>query len=129
MNLTPERIATIEKFDEQKRFNYLLEEVIKHREVWLLVDEYGCMMLNTDDEDCVPVWPNKEFAENWITDDWQACKAEAISLNKWQSRWTQGLAEDELSIVVFPNQAEEGLVLFPDEFDFELTKQAKKMKK
>ena len=129
MNLTPERIATIEKFDEQKRFNYLLEEVIKHREVWLLVDEYGCMMLNTDDEDCVPVWPNKEFAENWITGDWQACKAEAISLNKWQSRWTQGLAEDELSIVVFPNQAEEGLVLFPDEFDFELTKQAKKMKK
>ena len=129
MNLTPERIATIEKFDEQKRFNYLLEEVIKHREIWLLVDEHGCMMLNTDDEDCVPVWPNKEFAENWITDDWQACKAEAISLNKWQSRWTQGLAEDELSIVVFPNQAEEGLVLFPDEFDFELTKQAKKMKK
>jgi len=87
------------------------------------------MMLNTEDEDCVPVWPNKEFAEQWITGDWQACKAEAISLSKWQSRWTVGLAEDELAIVVFPNQAEEGLVLLPDEFDFELSKQAKKIKK
>jgi len=129
MTLTPELITTIEKYDEQKRFKYLLETVIKNREVWLLVDEHGCMMLNTEDEDCVPVWPNKEFAEQWITGDWQACKAEAISLSKWQSRWTVGLAEDELAIVVFPNQAEEGLVLLPDEFDFELSKQAKKIKK
>jgi len=129
MTLTPELLTTIEKYDEQKRFKYLLETVIKNREVWLLVDEHGCMMLNTEDEDCVPVWPNKEFAEQWITGDWQACKAEAISLSKWQSRWTVGLAEDELAIVVFPNQAEEGLVLFPDEFDFELSKQAKKAKK
>ncbi len=129
MILTAELIATIEKYDEQKRFKYLLEQVISNREIWILVDEHGCMMLNTEDEDCVPVWPNKEFAENWITDDWQACKAQAISLSKWQSHWTVGLEEDELAIVVFPNQAEEGLVLFPDEFDFELMKQAKKSAK
>jgi len=129
MTLTPELINIIEKYDEQKRFKYLLEAVIKNREIWILVDEHGCMMLNTEDEDCVPVWPNKEFAQNWITDDWKACKAEAISLNKWQSRWTSGLEEDELAIVVFPNQAEEGLVLFPDEFDFELSKQVKKTAK
>lgn len=129
MTLTPELISTIEQYDQQKRFKYLLEEVIKHREIWILVDEHGCMMLNTEDEDCVPVWPNKEFAQNWITDDWQECKAEAISLNKWQSRWIPGLEEDELAIVVFPNQAEEGLVLFPNEFDFELSKQTKKAAK
>ena len=129
MTLTPELITTIEKYNVQKRFQYLLEAVIKNQEIWILVDEHGCMMLNTADEDCVPVWPNKEFAQSWITDDWKECKAEAISLNKWQSRWTAGLEEDELAIVVFPNQAEEGLVLFPDEFDFELSKQAKKTAK
>lgn len=126
MTLTPELIASIEKYDEQKRFKYLLETVIKHQEIWVLVDEHGCMMLNTEDEDCVPVWPNKEFAQTWISGDWQACKAEAISLSKWQNSWTKGLAEDELAIVVFPNQNEEGVVIFPDEFDFELSKQVKK---
>ena len=129
MTLTPELMTTIEKYNVQKRFQYLLEAVIKNREIWILVDEHGCMMLNTADEDCVPVWPNKEFAQNWITDDWKECKAEAISLNKWQSHWTMGLEEDELAIVVFPNQTEEGLVLFPDEFDFELSKHAKKTAK
>ena len=129
MTLTPELMTTIEKYDEQKRFKYLLEAVITNREIWILVDEHGCMMLNTEDEDCVPVWPNKEFAQDWITDDWKACKTQAISLNQWQSRWTAGLAEDELAIVVFPNQAEEGQVLFPDEFDYELSQQAKKAAK
>jgi len=129
MTLTPELITTIEEYGEQKRFKYLLEAVIKNREIWILVDEHGCMMLNTEDEDCVPVWPNKEFAQNWITGDWKDCAAEAISLTKWQNRWIPGLEEDELAIVAFPNQAEEGLVLFPNEFDFELSKQSKKTKK
>ena len=129
MTLTAELITTIEKYDEQKRLKYLLEAVIENREIWILVDEHGCMMLNTEDEDCLPVWPNKEFAQGWITDDWKECKAEAIVLNTWQSRWTLGLEEDELAIVVFPNQAEEGMILFPDEFDYELSKQAKKTAK
>ncbi len=129
MTLTAELITTIEKYDEQKRLKYLLEAVIENREIWILVDEHGCMMLNTEDEDCLPVWPNKEFAQGWITDDWKECKAEAIALNTWQSRWTLGLEEDELAIVVFPNQAEEGMILFPDEFDYELSKQAKKTAK
>ncbi|MEZ8385642.1 DUF2750 domain-containing protein, partial [Vibrio splendidus] len=32
----------------------------------------------------------------------------------------------ELAVVVFPNEQEEGVILFPDEFDFELKKQAAK---
>jgi len=127
MTLTPELIAAIEKYDEQKRLKYLLTTVIENREVWILVDEHGCMMLNTEDEDCVPIWPNKEFAQGWITGDWKECVAEAISLSDWQNRWTRGLEEDELAIVAFPNQAEEGLVFFPDEFDFELSKSIKKL--
>jgi len=128
MTLTPELITAIEKYDEQKRFKYLLEEVIKHQEIWILVDDKGCMMLNTEDGDSVPVWPNKAFAQGWITDDWSQCKAEAISLSTWQTRWTVGLEADEIAIVVFPNQ-EEGVIIFPDEFDFELTEQAKKAAK
>lgn len=111
---------------EEERFTYFMKEVVANREIWILTDEYGCVMLNTEEEDCVPVWPNKEFAEAWATGEWDVCKAESISLNKWHSRWTTGLEDDELAVVVFPNQNEEGQVLFPDEFDFELTKQERK---
>ena len=100
--------------------------MVQERQIWILTDEHGCVMLNTEDEDCVPVWPHQELAEQWATGEWENCKAEAISLNKWHSRWTYGLEDDELAVVVFPNQNEEGVVLFPDEFDFELKKQASK---
>ncbi len=120
------KIAEIQAFDAEKRYKYLVKEVVANREIWILIDEHGCVMLNTEDEDCVPVWPNKEFAEAWATGDWAECKAESISLNKWHSRWTHGLEDDELAVVIFPNQDEDGLVVFPDELDFELKQQAKK---
>jgi len=123
------QLKAIENYDEQQRFTYLLEQAVLNNTLWLLTDEHGCMMLNTEDEDCVPVWPNEEFAQLWATGDWKSCKAEAISLNKWFSRWTPGLMDDELSIVAFPNETQEGLVLFPDEFEFELKAHQKRHKK
>ena len=124
--LEQSQIEQIQGYDAEKRYKYLVKEVVSNREIWILTDQHGCVMLNTDDEDCVPVWPNKEFAESWATGEWEECKAEAISLNKWHSRWTHGLEDDELAVVIFPNQDEDGLVVFPDELDFELKQQAKK---
>ncbi len=124
--LTKEQIETVNKMRDEERFNYCVKEIAKQRKVWILTDEHGCVMLNTEDEDCVPVWPNEEFASEWATGEWEHCKAESISTAKWFSRWTYGLEEDELSVVVFPNGNEEGVVLYPDEFEFELKKRANK---
>lgn len=107
---------------DEDRVKYFLKEVCEHQTIWILTDEHGCVMLNTEDEDCVPVWPSKETAELWINEEWNTCKAESISLNKWYSRWTQGLMDDELAIVVFPNTNEQGVVLYPDELEIELRK-------
>lgn len=116
---------TLALTDEQ-RVQYLLKEVNLNKEIWILVDEHGCVMLNTDEEDCVPVWPNKEFALSWASGDWKECRPEPISLNKWLSRWTFGLEDDELSIVVFPSENEQGLIYAPNELAFELDKRSAK---
>lgn len=121
-SLTQDQIATVNKMRADERFNYCVKEITKHRKVWILTDEHGCVMLNTEDEDCVPVWPHEEFGNQWATGDWEHCKAESISTAKWFSRWTYGLEEDELAIAVFPNNEEEDVVLYPDEFEFELKK-------
>ncbi|ATC96496.1 DUF2750 domain-containing protein [Pseudoalteromonas tunicata] len=124
--LDAQKISAILKNDNQQRYQYLLKEVVANNEIWILTDEHGCVMLNTDDEDCVPVWPNQEFAELWATGDWQDCQAQAITLQKWQTDWTNGLADDELALAVFPVPDKDGLIVYPDEFDFELNAQAKK---
>ena len=126
MSISSEQLNTIEQYDEEKRLSYLLQQVVSNKEIWILADEHGCVMLNTEDEDCVPVWPNEELAQRWATDEWQECKAEAISLNKWYSRWSTGLVDDDLALVTFPNQDNQGLVLFPQEFEEALLKESKK---
>ncbi|MGJ8691924.1 MAG: DUF2750 domain-containing protein [Thalassotalea sp.] len=120
--LTEQQISEILQYPADKRLNYSFKSFKENKQIWILTDEHGSVMLNTEDEDCVPVWPLEEFALRWATGEWQGFKAEAISVNKWRSRWTQGLLEDDLAIVVFPSENEEGLVLYPDELDVELEK-------
>jgi hypothetical protein len=124
--LDEKQIKQILGYDDAQRANYFLKEVVANNEIWLLKDEHGCVMLYTEDEDCVPVWHNEEFAKSWATDEWQNCQTEAISLNKWFSRWSYGLAEDELALVIFPSQNEQGLVFYPDELEQELKNHQKK---
>lgn len=126
MSLTTEQLNTIENYDDEKRLGYLIQQMVSNKQVWILADEHGCVMLNTEEEDCVPIWPEEEFALRWATDEWKNCKAEAISLSKWYSHWITGLADDELAVVTFPNQDNQGLILFPEELEDSLLKETKK---
>ncbi|RJX75298.1 DUF2750 domain-containing protein [Vibrio sinensis] len=114
--------------DPMERFNIFFKTVVSDLKIWLLIDEHGSVLLNTEDEECVPVWPSEEHALMWATGEWEGFTAEPISLAKWKSRWTRGLEEDELSLVVFPDEQGEGIVLYPDEFEHELRTRETKRK-
>ena len=86
--------------------------------IWILKDEHGCMMLTTDDEDGVPVWSSQADAMAWATEDWSHCEAQAIDVDTWKKKWTQGLTGDELVVMVNPSEfQEQGVVLTPAEFE------------
>ncbi|MGB2079757.1 MAG: DUF2750 domain-containing protein [Vibrio sp.] len=116
-------LSAVMRQDAQARFDYSLKQMAAQRQIWILIDESGCVMLNTDDEDCVPVWPHEELAQAWATGEWGDCQAKSISLNLWKSRWTYGLTDDDLSIVVCPSLDGEGVIVFPDEFEHQLSRQ------
>mgnify|MGYP000117901166 CR=1 FL=1 len=124
--ITPEQLTKIQQYSDEKRADFFIKEAVQHNKIWILTDEHGCVMLNTEDEDCVPVWPNEAFAESWANNEWQHCKPEAISLNKWFSRWTSGLIEDDIAIVVFPSDAEQGMVYDPEDVEQRLKAAQKK---
>lgn len=121
-------LAAIQKLNDEELYAFFVKEAATSREIWILTDQYGSVMLNTDDEDCVPVWPNKALAEAWATGEWDGCKAEAITLAKWHSHWTPGLEDDEFAVVICPFEDREGLVVYPTELDKALTKKTKKLK-
>lgn len=116
----------IQQYDAEQRFSYFIKSSAETLRIWILTDEYGSVMLNTDDEDCVPVWPDQSYAEAWATGEWEGCTAEPISLNKWHSRWTHGLEDDGFAVVVFPIEDQEGLVVYPEDLDKALKKAVRK---
>lgn len=106
----------------EQRYNFMLKQVTETNKIWILTDEHGCVMLNTEDEDCVPVWPGEEFANEWATGEWSGCSAMAIELSEWKARWTDGLTGDEVEVVAFPSSEEEGFILSPQEFEQDLSR-------
>ncbi|GGK69022.1 DUF2750 domain-containing protein [Amphritea balenae] len=130
MALEQNEIDVLAGSDAEQRFDYLVSRAVETGELWILTDEQGSVMLNTDDEDCVPVWPDLAFAEQWATGEWSDCKPMSITLKQWNFRWTPGLEEDGFAVVVFPlpgdGSEENGLVVWPEELDMMLTRAVKK---
>ena len=110
-------LAQLETQASDKRYDYLVQQLVARGELWILVGDGGSVLLNSDGDDCVPVWPHQSSASAWVKDEWADCTVTAISLSDWQARWTEGLLSDGLSLAVFPNLDEEALVVSPDAFD------------
>lgn len=105
----------------EARYDYLVTEVKEHKQIWTLQDTDGCVMLTTDDEDCIPMWPTEESASDWACDDWKDCTPLAIPLNEWLERWVIGMQDDDLYVAVFPVEGDLGVVVAPYELEQRLT--------
>lgn len=84
--------------------------------LYILKDEHGCVMLTTDDEDGIPVWPDASLALLWATDDWSGCEAMEITTKDFLTKWVGGMTKDDLMVMVCPVPGEEGEVMTPEAF-------------
>ncbi|QSX34681.1 DUF2750 domain-containing protein [Shewanella avicenniae] len=101
----------------EQRYQYLVEQTKANKELWIIQDDDGCVMLTTDDEDCIPVWPSEAAALQWTKDEWQDCRPLSISLSDWLERWVPGMEDDELFVAVFPLEDDLGVVVPPHELE------------
>lgn len=126
-NTPSQEVTAVEKMNAEQLYAFFIHEAVAQQKIWILTDHYGSVMLNTDDEDCVPVWPNVELAEAWATGEWAGCNAQEISLETWYSRWTPGLEEDGFAVVICPVESQDGLVAYPEDLDKALRKRERKV--
>lgn len=105
--------ARIEQLSAEERYDYALQRLVELKEVWSLRDAEGGVLMSTEDEECMPIWPDEAFAKTWLTDDWAECEPFSISLDAWLQRWLPGMQTDEINVAVFPGADEDGLILRP----------------
>ncbi|MDN4504432.1 DUF2750 domain-containing protein [Alteromonadaceae bacterium BrNp21-10] len=111
--MNSEQLQSALSMNADQRSDFLLKQVQDNQQIWTIVDEEGVMLLISDDEDCIPVWPAESCVNEWINNDWAHCTAHAISLSDWKEKWLPGLEEDEVSIAMFPLSHDGGLVVSP----------------
>ena len=114
--LTADDLNKLSLLNAEQRYDYFIQAVADLEKIWILVDEEGFVLVDADDERCIPVWPHAELAEQWISGDWAQCLAQAVDIATWLDKWTSGLDGDELAIAVFPHAQEPGVVIGPEEF-------------
>ena len=113
--LTADELNRITALDAEQRYAYFVQAVADLEKIWILVDDDGFVLVSAEDERCIPVWPHAELAEQWIEGEWSNCSAQAVDLDTWLEKWTEGLNGDELSIAVLPDAEGPGVVVTPDE--------------
>lgn len=101
---------------EEKRASAFFAHVNTTGEIFILNDADGCVMLTSDDEEGVPVWPTASLANTWADQEWEHCTPTAISLDVWLSRWTSGLSRDFLNVIIAPLPGEESDLMLPENF-------------
>lgn len=113
--LSAAELARITALDAEQRYDYFIQAVADLQQIWILTDDEGFVLVSAEDERCIPVWPHAELAKQWIEGEWENCQAQAVDLDTWLNKWTEGLNGDELSIAVLPDADGPGVVVAPDE--------------
>lgn len=120
MSKTVKTLAETAAMTPEARYDYLVEQVKEHQIIWTLQDQDGCVMLTTEEEDCIPMWPTEEAAESWAVDEWSDCQTLAIPYDEFHDRWVPGMEDDDLFVAVFPVLDDLGVVIPPYELDQKL---------
>lgn len=114
-------INHISGLPDHDRYKYLLNHVAKYKEIWLLKEREGmyAMFEDTSGKSYVPVWPDKECAEQFAVDDWHGYIADRMEL-KELLEWMNELKEDQVFIGAFPNQNMQAIAVDPMNFKKQL---------
>lgn len=115
-----QELFRLKSLSAEDRYRYLLDKAGEQGAVWILRDEEGFVMVSSDDEQCIPVWPHETCAAEWATDEWCECSPLAIDLATWRERWRDGLEGDGIQVAVFPSEHDDVVVLSPAEFTRDL---------
>ncbi len=114
--LTESERQAVAALSADERYDYFVQKVVEGGEVWSLQSEDGWVQVTAaHGEVCLPVWPHREYAAQWVSAEWANYTPSAIPLDAWMDRWTPGMERDGTLLAVFPDGDAQGVVVAPVE--------------
>jgi hypothetical protein len=111
----PDKQINILNLSPQDRYRYFIRKVADFEEVWLIHENGQYVTLGDKEEQiAIPVWPEKEFAELMLTDDWKTYTVENMDVHDFVE-WLDTLEEEGNKVAGFPDIELKGVVVTADE--------------
>ncbi|WP_295181277.1 DUF2750 domain-containing protein, partial [uncultured Christiangramia sp.] len=84
--MNKKKVDNVIKLSCKDRYGYLIRKVADFEKIFLICDSFGGLVTIGDSNlKSIPVWPEKEFAELFLTNDWknykQDLKSEVVENN------------------------------------------------
>jgi len=96
----------------EKRYDYFVWKVAEWGEVWSLWSD-GWVLMGTNQEEVVPVWPHPMFAAHTAVQEWVGYVPKKIALDDWLNKWTPGMEKDHRLVAVFPTRQGKTITVSP----------------
>ncbi|MEQ9090094.1 MAG: DUF2750 domain-containing protein [Balneola sp.] len=101
--MNQQKIDNIFALDSKERYGYLLRKVADFEKIYLIKDLDGkYVMIGSNDISVLPVWPENEFAQLFLAEDWSDFKVEENSIYDFIN-WLNQLNKEGVHIAGFPN--------------------------
>ncbi len=103
-----------------KKYAYSIKKFVEEEEIWSIKDPDGWCLVGVEDQECVPVWPAKRYAETFIKESWPSAHCESITLDAWLERWIPGMSKDHRHVSVFLTSDMNSVVVSPERLEEDL---------
>lgn len=101
--MNQQKINNIFALDSKERYGYLLRKVADFETIYLIADnEEKYVMIGSNDLSVIPVWPEKKFAELFLTDDWKNYKVVEYDIHDF-IEWLTDLEKENVDLAGFLN--------------------------
>lgn len=101
--MNQQKINNILALSSKERYGYLLRKVTDFETIYLITDnEDKYVLIGSNNSRVIPVWPEKEFAELFLTDDWGSYKVVEYGIHDF-IEWLNDLEKEKIDLAGFPN--------------------------
>ncbi|MCD5995955.1 DUF2750 domain-containing protein [Pseudomonas sp. CDFA 602] len=108
-----QKIENVLLLDDLERLEYFIRKVADFEELWGAYEEGWLLLGDNSDKKFLPVWPEEDFAKNYIDENKAIALPKRIELGHFFEKWLPGMENDGTDILVFPIKGSQGVVLPP----------------
>ncbi|WP_276166488.1 DUF2750 domain-containing protein [Zobellia alginiliquefaciens] len=110
-----QKIENVFNLKPSERYGFLVRKVADFEQVFLISDKNGDYVTCSNGEtECIPVWPEMEFAMEFLNSDWIDHNVVRVELSPFLE-WLDKLEQENYLIGAFPNRVFDAIVIKPSE--------------